>query len=153
MNEKVAVITGASSGIGRATARLFATNGASVVAVGRNEKELEILRREVLDEGGLITAYTADLGETSQIDNLCDFMTDNFGQIDVLINAAGILKNGSIENTSLEDWDDAMNVNLRSVFYMMRKCVSHLEKTKGSVVNVSSVTGLRALNEYKGVSI
>lgn len=144
MNEKTVVITGASSGIGRATARLFSKNGENVVAVGRNEKELKILCREVSDEGGLINFFAADVRQPSQIDSLYEFLIESFGQIDTLVNAAGILKNGSIENTSLEDWDDTMNVNLRSVFYMMRKFVPHLEKTKGNIVNVSSVTGLRA---------
>ncbi len=65
-------------------------------------------------------------------------------QIDVLVNAAGIILNGSIENTTLEDWDEMMNINLRAVFFMMQQCVPHLEKTKGNVVNVSSVAGLRS---------
>ncbi len=144
MKEKVVLITGASSGIGRATARLFAEKGGNIVAVGRNENELETLRREIFDEKGLLTAFTADISDATQIDDLYDFMTENFGRIDVLINAAGILKNGTIENTSLKDWDETMNVNLRSVFYMTEKCVPHLAKTKGNIVNVSSVTGLRA---------
>lgn len=138
------IITGASSGIGRATARLFAKNDGNVVAVGRNENDLNTLRREVADEGGLVSSYAADVRVTLEVDKLYEFAIENFGRIDVLINAAGILKNGSIENTSLEDWDETMNVNLRSVFYMMQKCAPHLEKTKGCIVNVSSVTGLRA---------
>lgn len=144
MNGKVIVITGASSGIGRAAALLFAENGAKVIAVGRNEGELNNLRDESGGDRESIRTHRADLSETGQIDRFFDFVRENFNQIDVLVNAAGILKNGSIENTSLGDWDETMNINLRSVFYMMEKSVPFLEKTGGSIVNVSSVTGLRA---------
>ena len=145
MQEKTVVITGASSGIGRATALLFAENGAAVYALGRNEDELKALRDEAAANGGArFEIYRADLGESGQIDGFFDFLGGKTNQIDVLVNAAGILKSGSIENATLEDWDETMNINLRSVFAMMRKSVSFLEKVKGNVVNVSSVTGQRA---------
>jgi NAD(P)-dependent dehydrogenase (short-subunit alcohol dehydrogenase family) len=144
MKEKVAIVTGASSGIGRAASLLFAQNGATVVALGRNEKELNAVRAEAQEKGGKIETYLADIGETVQVEKFFDFMNENFGQADVLLNAAGIIKNGSIEQTSLNDWDKMMNINLRAVFYMMQRSVPLLEKTKGNIVNVSSVTGLRA---------
>lgn len=144
MNEKVAIITGATSGIGRATALLFADNGAKVIAVGRNERELGQLRSEVHEKSGTIKICLADVQETTHVDRLVTETVEHFGQIDVLINAAGIIKNGSIENTTLDDWDKMMNINLRCVFYMMQKCTPHLENSRGNIVNVSSVTGLRA---------
>ena len=144
MREKVVIITGASSGIGRATALLFAENGAKVVAVGRNQKELNTLRDEALEKDGKIKIYLADLCETTQVERCFSYMAENFGQIDVLVNAAGIIANGSVENTMLEDWDKMLNINLRSVFFMMQKCVPLLAKTKGNIVNVSSVAGSRA---------
>lgn len=144
MQEKVCLITGASSGIGRAVARLFVANGATVVALGRSEKELNSLRDETQDASGALKIRLADVLETGQVEKSVADTVENFGQIDVLVNAAGIILNGSIENTTLEDWDKMMNVNLRAVFYMMQKCVPHLEKTKGNIVNVSSVAGLRA---------
>jgi NAD(P)-dependent dehydrogenase (short-subunit alcohol dehydrogenase family) len=70
--------------------------------------------------------------------------TEAFGGIDILVNAAGIISNGSIETTALDEWDKMMNINLRSVFFIMQKCLPHLEKTRGNIVNVSSVTGVRA---------
>lgn len=144
MKEKVAIVTGASSGIGRATSLLFAENGATVVALGRNEKELNAVRAEAKEKSGKIETYLADIGETAQVEKFFDYMNENFGQADVLVNAAGIIKNGSIEETSLADWDETMNINLRSMFFMMQKSVPLLEKTKGNIVNISSVTGLRA---------
>ena len=144
MNGKVCIVTGASSGIGRAAAALFAKNNARVVAVGRNFEELKILQTEAQAAGGNITIQIADVCDSTQIESLICETMDAFGQIDVLVNAAGIILNGSIENTTLDDWDEMMNINLRAVFFMMRQCAPRLEKTKGNVVNVSSVAGLRS---------
>jgi NAD(P)-dependent dehydrogenase (short-subunit alcohol dehydrogenase family) len=144
LNEKVAIVTGATSGIGRATARLFAVNGASVVAVGRNKAELENLQNDVRDVGGQIKGQLADVTEQSQVDRVVTEAIDHFGSLDILVNAAGIIKNGNIEDTTLDDWDNMLNINLRSVFYLMQKCTPHLERTRGNIVNVSSVTGPRA---------
>jgi NAD(P)-dependent dehydrogenase (short-subunit alcohol dehydrogenase family) len=145
LTDKVAIVTGATSGIGRATASLFAANGATVVAVGRNESELDSLRDEVQNgHGGSIKGHLADLTETSQVDRLVSETVDDLGKIDILVNAAGIIKNGNIEDTSLYEWDKMLNINLRAVFYLMQKCVPFLEASKGNIVNVSSVTGPRA---------
>ena len=144
MNENVAVITGASSGIGRATAMIFAANGWRVVAFARNESDLTSLREDTNDTDGSVRIHVGDVTETSQVDRLVSETVDNYGRIDVLVNAAGIIKSGNIEDTTLADWDNMMNINLRSAFYLMQKCVPHLALTKGNVVNVSSVTGTRA---------
>ncbi len=144
MEGKVALITGSSSGIGRAAAKLFVEQGASVVAVGRNDAELASLRDEVRDASGSVRIHLADVTETSQVDRLVSETMQHLGKIDVLVNSAGILKSGSLETTTLDDWDKMMNINVRSLFYIMQKCLPHLESTKGNVVNVSSVTGTRA---------
>lgn len=144
MREKVVIVTGASSGIGRATALLFAKNGSNVVAVGRNEKELDALRAEASETEGTIKIHLADLCETTQVERFFSYMTESFGHIDVLVNAAGIILNGSIENTTSEDWDKMLNINLTSVFSIMQKSVPLLAKSKGNIVNVSSVAGIRA---------
>lgn len=144
MIDKVAIVTGASSGIGRATAALFAKKGAQVVAFGRNESELNSLREETRDAPGSIKVLLGDITETSQVDRLVSDTVDTFGRIDVLVNSAGIIKTGSIESTTLDEWDKMMNINLRSLFYLMQRCVPHLEAVKGNIVNVSSVTGTRA---------
>lgn len=144
MRNKIAVVTGASSGIGRATALLFARNGGDVVALGRNESELNKLREEARESAGSIRIHLGDITETSQADRLVTETVDTFGRIDVLVNSAGIIKNGSVENTTLDDWDKMMNVNLRSTFYLIQKCIPNLETSKGNIVNVSSVAGTRA---------
>lgn len=140
MESKVALVTGASSGIGRAAASLFAKNGFRVAAVGRNEGELAVLS----DESPLIRTYRAELTAPAQIDDLVETAAGHFGRLDVLVNAAGIIANGTIENTTLNAWDEMLNINLRCVFYLMHKCVPHIAKNRGNIVNVSSVTGPRA---------
>ena len=144
MDPKVAIVTGASSGIGRAAARLFAESGYTTVAVGRNEKELSALSQTIKSKKGSVKIHLADVTEHSQLDRIASEAIANFGRIDVLVNSAGTIKNGSIENTTLDDWDKMMNVNLRSIFVLMQKCLPYLIKTKGNIVNVSSVAGTRS---------
>jgi len=144
MTGKVVIVIGASSGIGRATALLFAKNGSNVIAVGRNAKELGVLRDDAQGKKGSVKVHLADIREHSQVERLINDTVQNFGQIDVLVNSAGIIMNGTVENTTLDDWDKMFDINLRSVFFVMQKCIPHLEKTKGNVVNVSSVAGTRS---------
>jgi NAD(P)-dependent dehydrogenase (short-subunit alcohol dehydrogenase family) len=142
MSDKVAVVTGASSGIGQASAKIFAENGYSVVAVGRNEKELAAIVRS--HKSTTVKIQLADVTQLSQLDRVVNETVDHLGRIDVLVNAAGIIGNGTIETTKLDDWDKMMSVNLRSVFALSQRCVPHLIKSKGCIVNVSSVAGTRA---------
>jgi NAD(P)-dependent dehydrogenase (short-subunit alcohol dehydrogenase family) len=141
MDGRVALITGASSGIGRASALRFAQEGYRVAAVAR---DVTMLESAAGPGNHLLFPFPADLREISQIDELVNDVAEKLGQIDVLVTAAGIIANGNIEDTSLDAWDAMMNINVRSVFYLIQKCVRHLARTKGSVVNVSSVTGYRA---------
>ena len=140
----MALVTGATSGIGRACAVMMAREGAIVVAIGRNESELSSVRDEARNLDGTIKTHLADVTETSQVDRLVTDTVESLGRIDVLVNCAGIIKSGTIENTSLDEWDKMLNVNLRSVFYIIQRCMPHLEAVKGNIVNVSSVTGTRA---------
>jgi len=144
MTGKVVIVTGASSGIGRATALLFAKHGSTVIAVGRNAKDLGVLRDDAQGKKGSLKVHLADIREHTQVERVVNDTVQSFGQIDVLVNCAGIIMNGTIENTTLDDWDKMMDINLRSLFFMTQKCIPHLEKTKGNIVNVSSVSGTRA---------
>lgn len=144
MKDKVVIVTGASSGIGYATSLKFAEAGATVVAVGRSEKDLNVLRDEANGRDGSIRVHLADVRETKQVDRLVADTVQQFGRIDVLVNCAGIIQNGSIESTTQDDFDKMLDINLRSVFNLIQKSVPHLEATKGNVVSVSSVAGSRA---------
>jgi NAD(P)-dependent dehydrogenase (short-subunit alcohol dehydrogenase family) len=141
---RVALVTGATSGIGRATALRFAEEGARVGLVGRKSEELERVRAEIISRGGDSFGIIADVTSEADARRAVEETFQRFGALDVLVNAAGILGSGTVETTALDDWDAMMNVNLRSVFHLMQLCVPHLERRAGNVVNVSSVTGLRA---------
>ena len=144
MQEKVVIVTGASSGIGRAAALLFANQGFIVIAVGRNEKELTALSKKVDLKTGVVKPHLADMTEMTQLERIVTETVANQGRIDVLVNSAGIIKNGNIETTTIDDWDKMININLRSVFALSQKAVPYLAETKGNIVNVSSVAGTRS---------
>jgi NAD(P)-dependent dehydrogenase (short-subunit alcohol dehydrogenase family) len=133
----VAIVTGASSGIGRATAVRLASDGVDVVLVGRRADRLATVAAGAL-------RIPADLTNEGEPARVVAAAVERFGQLDILVNAAGILVAGSIENTSAVAWDRTINVNLRAAFLMMSAATPQLISARGNVVNVSSVTGQRA---------
>jgi NAD(P)-dependent dehydrogenase (short-subunit alcohol dehydrogenase family) len=141
---RVALVTGATSGIGRATALRFAEAGARVALVGRSAEGLKEVAEQIGAHDGEAVRVRADVTVEEDARRAVAEAVEHLGGLDVLVNAAGVISNGTIENTALADWDAMMNVNLRSVFHLMQLCAPHLEKSPGNVVNVSSVTGLRA---------
>ncbi len=142
--DKVVLVTGATSGIGHAIAVKFAAQSARVVALGRNQAALREVETAVKDAGGEALVLAVDVTDGDQAQQAIDETISRFGRLDVLANAAGHISSGSIEETSLAAWDAMMNVNLRAVFQLMQMATPHLIKTKGNIVNVSSVTGLRS---------
>ena len=143
-NGKVAFVTGATSGIGQACAVAFASAGARVVGVGRNTEALGKVEAKIREIGAEVLTIKADLAREDEADRTIKEAVQTFGGIDVLVNAAGHISNGTVENTSLQAWDDMMNVNVRAVFQLMQKALPSLIERRGNIVNVSSVTGLRA---------
>jgi NAD(P)-dependent dehydrogenase (short-subunit alcohol dehydrogenase family) len=141
---RAALVTGATSGIGRATALRFAAEGARLALVGRNVEGLERVAGECRGRGGEVLAISADVTSEEDARRAVERTAETFGALDVLVNAAGILSNGTVETTTLGAWDEMLNVNLRSVFHLTQLALPHLERRPGNVVNVSSVTGLRA---------
>jgi len=142
--KKTLLITGATSGIGKATALRFAQAGASVAAVGRDEAALSELQKQVDGAGGQFLAIRADLSLQKETEMVVSKTAEHFEGIDVLVNAAGHLSSGTIENTSLEAWDAMLRINLRAPFILMQKALPAIIARRGNIVNVSSVTGLRA---------
>ncbi|RDD37237.1 3-oxoacyl-[acyl-carrier-protein] reductase FabG [Trichoplax sp. H2] len=139
---KVALITGASSGIGAATCRLFAREGYKIALTGRKLDNLQSVAQNCADVEKLVVQ--ADLTKENETEDVVTKIINHFGRLDVLVNNAGILESGSIETTNLEQYDHLMNTNVRSVYHLTQKAVPHLIETQGSIVNVSSVNGLRA---------
>lgn len=141
---KVVLVTGATSGIGQAVALKFAEAGADVAAVGRKQEALASLVTKLEAYGGHPVALSADLSQEADVERVVSQTIEGLGGIDVVVNAAGHISSGTIENTALTAWDAMLNINLRGVFLLMQKATPALIERRGSVVNVSSVTGLRA---------
>ncbi|OGR04544.1 MAG: hypothetical protein A2284_14385 [Deltaproteobacteria bacterium RIFOXYA12_FULL_61_11] len=150
---RVAVVTGASSGIGRACALGFCRGGACVVAVGRDGTRLRELTEAGAGEPGRILPVSLDLTKHGAVQAVVDAALTHFGRIDILVNAAGILTSGSVETTSAEAWDRLMDLNLRVPFLLLQRCLPQLQSTAGAVVNVSSVTGLRSFPGVLGYCV
>lgn len=144
IEDKVALITGASSGIGKATAIAFAREKARIMLVARKQERLEQITNDIKNEKGDADYYAADLTNENEIPSLIKYTVNRFGGIDILVNAAGIIGSGTIENTKVSDWDYMMNINLRSIFILCQAALPYLIVRKGNIVNVSSITGLRA---------
>jgi NAD(P)-dependent dehydrogenase (short-subunit alcohol dehydrogenase family) len=138
------IVTGASSGIGRAAALRFARAGAAVLAVGRDEAALGEVVAGVNRDGGRASAFRADVTEPSAPERIVAAALDRLGGLTTLVNAAGIIGNGTVESTTDAEWDTMMDINARAPFRLMRAAMPALVASRGSVVNVSSVTGLRA---------
>jgi len=142
--DKTVVVTGASSGIGRAAAESFGREGASVVLVGRDEAALNDVSGVVRAAGSRAVACMADVTVVDAPQRIVAAALEAFGGIDVLVNAAGVLAAGTLEATTDEVWDGMMAINLRAPFRLMRAAAPHLAARKGCIVNVSSVNGLRS---------
>ncbi|CAH1269076.1 DHRS2 [Branchiostoma lanceolatum] len=147
LREKVTIITGASSGIGKATAVEFAGLGAHLALTGRNQENLQATAKACVEAGtpqDKILLVTGDICDEQVRKNLVGQTVQKFGRIDVLVNNAGRGKRATIEAIEMADYDRIMDVNVRSVVTLTQLCIQHLTKTKGAVVNVSSVNGTRA---------
>ena len=141
---RAGIVTGASSGIGRATTLRLAKDGDQILAVGRDKAALQAVCDEVVAAGGVALPFAADVTAADAPERIVAGALKQFGRIDVLVNAAGIIASGSVESTTDDAWDVMMNINVRAPFRLLRAATAELTKTKGAVVNLSSVTGTRA---------
>jgi len=142
MDQKVALITGASSGIGRATAHAFSDRGAQVVLAARGEKELASLVDEIEAKGGKATAIKTDVSKAEEVERMVNHAIEVYGRLDYAVNNAGIEgKLSGITDLSEEDWDAVMNINLKGIFLCMKYEARAMIKAKngGSIVNIGSV--------------
>ncbi|KAI5633642.1 enoyl-(Acyl carrier protein) reductase domain-containing protein [Phthorimaea operculella] len=140
---KVVLVTGASSGIGAATAVLFGKEGADVSMVGRNQKKLDAVASEVAAVGKTPHVINADLSKDDDVKRIVEETISKFGKLDVLINNAGFGRNGTIlDGKVLETYDAVMSVNVRAVINLTTLFAPHLAATKGNIVNVSSAASM-----------
>jgi len=137
---RVAVVTGASSGIGRELAHGLARAGAQVALCGRSKERLATARQRIADDGGEAEAFTADLGDLAAIPMLVKEIVAQFGRIDILVNCAGMNKRESIAEVTSETYARIMDVNLRSVYFLSQAVLPHLTGRGGKVINIGSLT-------------
>lgn len=146
---KVAIVTGASSGIGEATARALAKRGAAVVLVARNEAKIEFLAREISAAGGRSLAVRTDVTDGASVGAMVERTVGEFGYLDVLVNNAGLGLSGRVEDLRAEDLRYVFEVNLVGPLLCMQASLPHMRRG-GRIINVSSVVGKRAIPKVGG---
>jgi len=139
---KIVVITGASSGLGEATARLLSAQGASVVLGARRKDRIEALAEELTAKGGKAIAIATDVTQRAQLQKLVDAAVQTYGRIDVMINNAGLMPQSPLDRLKIDDWDRMIDVNIKGVLYGIAAALPQMQRQKaGHIINVSSVAG------------
>jgi 3-oxoacyl-[acyl-carrier protein] reductase len=143
LKEKVAVVTGAGRGIGRAIALKFAEEGAKVVCVSRSQENSDKVANEVREKGTQAWSYAVDVSNPAAVGEVCEKILVEAGRVDILVNNAGITRDGLIMRMSDEDWDVVLNTNLRGAFAFTKGFSRAFAKQRaGRIINVASVIGL-----------
>ena len=141
---KVVVTTGASSGLGEATARLLSAQGASVVLGARRIDRLRVLADELSRRGGKALAVPTDVVQCDQVKRLVEAAVQTYGRIDVMINNAGLMPQALLERLKIDEWNRMIDVNIKGVLYGIAAALPHMKQQKaGHFINVSSVAGHR----------
>jgi NADP-dependent 3-hydroxy acid dehydrogenase YdfG len=144
---KVVVITGASSGLGEATARLLASRGAHVAIAARRRERLDRIVAELTKPGTKAKSYQIDVIQKAQVDGLIDNVLEDFGRIDVLVNNAGIMPIAPLSQRRTDEWDRMIDVNIRGLLYGIAAVLPVFEKQgSGHVINLGSVAGIKVFS-------
>ena len=139
---KVAVVTGAAMGIGQAVAIHFAKGGAKIALLDKNQNEGKKTADQINSRGGNAVFFQCDVSKSPDVENTVNKVLEKFDKIDILSNNAGIQRYGNVETTSEAEWDEVINVNLKSVYLTCHYFIPHLKITKGNIVNMASVQAL-----------
>ncbi|MCZ7664950.1 MAG: SDR family NAD(P)-dependent oxidoreductase [Thermoleophilia bacterium] len=144
LKDRVAVVTGASRGIGSCIARRFAAEGATVAVVAReSQAAADRVAQEIVSNGGMAKGFQADLTRIHECKRLAAEVLDTFGAVDILVNNAGVFSARSIEETTEDIWDSQLNLNLKGAFFLTQALVPHMkEKRRGKIINVTSIAGV-----------
>ncbi|MFT3737631.1 MAG: SDR family oxidoreductase [Breznakibacter sp.] len=142
IKDKVIVITGASSGLGEAAARLLSNEGAIVVLAARRKDKLESLVNEIKNNGQRATAIETDVTDAKQVQDLVDAAVKEYGKIDVMINNAGLMQQSLLEDAKITEWNNMIDINIKGVLYGIAAALKHMKVQKfGHIINVASVSG------------
>ncbi|QNR21180.1 SDR family oxidoreductase [Exiguobacterium sp. Helios] len=142
IENKVVIITGASSGIGEATAKLLAKQGAQLVLAARREDRLKTLQQEIEQLGGKAVYQVTDVTDASQVDALAKLAQDTFGSVDVLVNNAGLMPLSKLNKNKQDEWNTMVDVNIKGVLYGIGAVLPYMrEQKRGHIINISSVAG------------
>jgi NADP-dependent 3-hydroxy acid dehydrogenase YdfG len=148
-SDRYTLITGASSGIGQATALAFAEAGFPVALVGRSLDRLETIAQQILEQGGKAVPCAIDLAEVSQVKAQIQALTQSFGPIDILVNNAGIGYTAPLIDTPLADWQQVLNVNLTSVLQCIQAVLPQMRsRRQGTIVNLASIGGKQVFPDW-----
>lgn len=143
LSDKIAIITGASQGIGRTMALVFAKSGANVICVARSESKIKELCLDITDKGGLAHAIACDVGDGDAFGDTIKSITDEYGKLDILINNAGITRDALLMRMNDTQWDEVIQTNLKGAFHGMRYAIRPMMKNKyGRIINITSIVGL-----------
>lgn len=149
MKDKVIVITGASSGIGEETAKLLASKGARVVLAARRVERLDALVAEIKESGGSAIAKATDVSRREDLDALIELAVSEYGQVDVLINNAGIMPVAPMAMVKVDEWDRMIDVNVKGLLYGIAAALPGMKKRgEGHIINVASVAGHKVLPNF-----
>lgn len=141
-NGKTVVITGASSGIGEATAERFVNEGANVVLAARRQERLEEIRKRLNEYEGNIAIKATDVTSRQEVENLIQYAIDEFNQVDVLFNNAGLMPLSYMKNKKVDEWERMVDVNVKGVLYGIGAVLPHMiERNEGHILTTSSVAG------------
>lgn len=142
VENKVIVITGASSGIGAATAKLLAERGAKVVLGARRSDRLEAIVKDIRNAGGIAEYQTLDVTQRSQLEAIVQLAQSKFGRVDVLINNAGVMPLSALDQLKVDEWDRMIDVNIKGVLYGIAAALPVMKAQKaGQIINLSSIGG------------
>lgn len=148
LKDKIAIVTGGTSGIGAGICLAYGKEGAKVVVAGRNEERGTKVAEEIKTAGGEATFIQADVSKEEEIISLIEKTVELYGKLDIMVNNAGIGFSGTMEETTSEIWDEVMTTNAKAVFLGIKYSIPHLLKTKGSLITVSSMGGLKPLPSH-----
>ena len=149
---KVVIITGASSGIGEATAKKLGSLGAKIVLAARRKERLEVLKKQIEQNGGPAVYKVTDVADKKQVAELVEYAISKFGRIDVLVNNAGIMPASFLVKNCTDEWDRIIDINIKGILYNIGAVLPHMrEQNSGHIINISSNAAYTEISPYSTV--